>query len=41
VLEGTGERGSGSVEKLFYNMKKGKYELQDIVKVLDALKGKK
>jgi len=40
VLEGTGERGSGSVEKLFYNMKKGKYELQDIVKVLDALKGK-
>lgn len=40
VLEGTGERGSGSVQKLLANMKKGKYDLQDIVKVLDSLESR-
>jgi len=40
VLEGTGERGSGSVKKLFANMKDGKYELQDIVRVLDSLQSR-
>ena len=34
VLEG------GSVKKLFDNMQKGKYDLQDIVKVLDSLESK-
>ena len=34
VLEG------GDVKKLFENMKKGKYELQDIVNVLDSLQNK-
>lgn len=34
VLEG------GSVKKLFDNMQKGKYDLQDIVKVLDSLENK-
>ena len=40
VLEGTGAAGSGNVQKLFANMQKGKYTLQDIVKVLDSLEGR-
>lgn len=40
VLEGTGVAGSGDVKKLFDNMQKGKYTLQDIVKVLDSLESR-
>ncbi len=41
VLEGdNGKAGSGSVKKLFDNMQKGKYDLQDIVRVLDSLESK-
>jgi hypothetical protein len=41
VLEGdNGKAGSGSVKKLFDNMQKGKYDLQDIVRVLDSLENK-